>query len=54
MKYNVVRCCMTSDYADGIEAESEEEAIIKAQDLNRWESNNNSIDEYEYEAFEQK
>ena len=54
MKYNVVRCYMMYEYADDIEAESEEEAIAKAQKLDKWEANDNIVDRYEYEAFEQK
>lgn len=54
MKYNVVRCYMMYEYADDIEAESEKEAIAKAQELDKWEANNNIVDSYEYEAFEQK
>ena len=52
MKYNVVRYYMVYAYADDIEAESEEEAIAKAQKLNKWEANNNFVDKYDYEAFE--
>ena len=54
MKYNVVRCYMMYEYADNIEATSELEAILKAKELDKWETNNNIIDGYEYEAFEQK
>lgn len=54
MKYNVVRWCMIYQYADDIEAISESEAISKAQELDKWEANNNSVDKYDYEAFEQK
>lgn len=54
MKYNVVRCYMTYEYADNIEARSELEAILKAKKLDKWESNTNSIDNYDYEAFKQK
>lgn len=54
MKYNVVRWCMIYQYADNIEATSESEAIAKAQELGKWESNNNIINRYEYEAFKQK
>ena len=41
MKYNVVRCYMMYEYADNIEASSELEAISKAQELDKWEANNN-------------
>ena len=54
MKYNVVRYYTMYEYADNIEAKSEEEAIAKAQELDKWEANNNIVDRYEYEAFEQK
>lgn len=54
MKYNVVRCYMMYEYADDIEASSELEAISKAQELDKWETNNNIVDSYEYEAIEQK
>ena len=54
MKYNVVRCYMMYEYTDDIEAESEKEAIAKAQELDKWETNNNIVDSYEYEAIEQK
>lgn len=54
MKYNVVRYYMIYEYADNIEAASELEAISKAQELDKWEANNNSVDKYDYEAFEQK
>ena len=54
MKYNVVRCYMMYEYADDIEASSELEAIAKAQELDKWETNNNIVDSYEYEAIEQK
>lgn len=54
MKYNVVRYYMVYEYADDIEASSELEAIAKAQELDKWEVNNNSVDKYNYEAFEQK
>lgn len=54
MKYNVVRYYMIYEYADDIEATSELEAISKATELDKWETNNNTVDKYEYEAFEQK
>ena len=54
MKYNVVRYYMIYEYADDIEASSEKEAIAKAQELDKWETNNNIVDSYEYEAIEQK
>lgn len=54
MKYNVVRYYMVHEYADDIEASSELEAIAKAQELDKWEANNNIVDSYDYEAFEQK
>ena len=54
MKYNVVRYYMVYEDADDIEASSKLEAIAKAQELDKWEANNNSVDKYDYEAFEQK
>lgn len=54
MKYNVVRRYTMCAYVDDIEAASESEAIAKAQKLNKWETNNNIVDRYEYEVFEQK
>ena len=53
MKYNVLRYYMIYEYTDDIEAESEKEAIAKAQELDKWEANN-IVDSYEYEAFKQK
>lgn len=54
MKYNVVRYYIVYEYADDIEASSELEAMAKAQKLDKWEANNNIVNRYEYEAFEQK